>query len=72
MTTAQVMFPAAAALWPLGTEVTAAGSDVVIGTVIAHGETHDGRTYAEIELTPAAMGIGYELPFETEEEDPFG
>ncbi len=58
--------------WPIGTSVTAQGTDVVIGTVVANGEDNNGILYAEIELTPAALGVGYERPSEGEEEDPFG
>lgn len=57
--------------WPVGRPVRAAGSDVVIGHVTAMG-TDDAGVWAEIELTPAALGVGYERPVEGEEEDPFG
>lgn len=44
--------------------------DVEIGHVIGFGVADDGRPYAELELTPAALGVGYEKP--GEEEDAFG
>ena len=71
VTAARVMFNSGLP-WPVGTSVTAQGTDVVIGTVIANGEASDGRLYAEIELTPAALGVGYERPSEAIEEDAFG
>ena len=52
--------------------VKAEGTDVVIGHVVGFGVSEDGRPYAELEMTPAGLGVGYERPTEDEEEDPFG
>lgn len=75
MTMARVMFPEgdeSVRTWVIGMPVHAQGTGIIIGHVRSTGVAEDGRPYAEIELTPAALGVGYELPSEGEEEDPFG
>ena len=75
MSTAKVRFPEGEVEtmrdWVVGMAVHAAGTDVVIGHVLATG-TDERGAFAEIEFTPAALGVGYERPSEDEEEDPFG
>lgn len=74
--TARVMFPdgdtESMRTWVEGMAVHAEGTDVVIGHVISTGVDDDGRAYAEIEMTPAGLGVGYERPRADAEEDPFG